>query len=270
MAGGLGSRHHLVQVGVDAIGRRGTERERQVAGFGQGHVARLDDDRRVPYGCLVELPGLERVRPHGVDVRALGEQRAVEDRIRARGAGTHDVGVGHRFGRAHRCAEPSRRGPIHQCLGGAGDLETTTSSSIGRTARIASRCEFACTPAPKTTSRWASGAARNRVASAETAAVRIAVSDDPSITARERLRRRVEQHVRRLDERQARLRILRGEGDEFHAQAFVAERRHQQDGAAGPLTPTSGAARSSRARRTPPRAPRSPSGRSAAGGRRRR
>ena len=64
------------------------------------------------------------------------------------------------------------------------DLETTTSSSIGRTARIASRCELACTPAPKITSRWASGAARNRVASAETAAVRIAVSDDPSITAR--------------------------------------------------------------------------------------
>ena len=62
-------------------------------------------------------------------------------------------------------------------------LAITRTSSIGRTARIASMCEVACTPAPKTTSRWASSDASRRVASADTAAVRIAVSAEPSITA---------------------------------------------------------------------------------------
>ncbi len=68
-------------------------------------------------------------------------------------------------------------------LAGFGDRDTTTTSSIGRTARIASRCDRACTPAPYRTRRRASSRARNRVARPLTAAVRSAVREAPSTIA---------------------------------------------------------------------------------------
>ena len=78
---------------------------------------------------------------------------------------------------------------------GASDSATSASTASGvrlhtrarsnrPSAAIASRCERACTPAPRIASSFASGLARARVATAETAAVRMAVTAEPSSTAR--------------------------------------------------------------------------------------
>ena len=61
--------------------------------------------------------------------------------------------------------------------------DTTTTSSIGRTARIASRCAEAWTPAPNRTRRLGPSRASSRVATPLTAAVRSAVSAAPSSVA---------------------------------------------------------------------------------------
>ena len=75
--------------------------------------------------------------------------------------------------------------------------------SMGRTARIASTCPWACGPRPKTSSRRASGAASARTASAETAGVRRFVSAMPSTRATGRERRGVEDDADALDARLA-------------------------------------------------------------------
>ena len=62
--------------------------------------------------------------------------------------------------------------------------DTTVTWSIGRTATIPSRCALPWLPAPNMTRREASGAAKCFVATADTAAVRVAVSASPSINAR--------------------------------------------------------------------------------------
>ena len=51
------------------------------------------------------------------------------------------------------------------------------------TAKIASTCDFACTPVPKTAPTFASFLARIPVARPETAPVRMAVTDYPSKVA---------------------------------------------------------------------------------------
>ena len=54
---------------------------------------------------------------------------------------------------------------------------------MSRTSGIASRCDFACTPAPRIASVCASSRASSFVATAETAAVRMAVIAEAFMTA---------------------------------------------------------------------------------------
>ena len=82
-----------------------------------------------------------------------------------------------------RAPSPSAAARATSASARAAPRETTTTSSMGRTTHIASRWAVAWTPAPNSTNRDASGRARRLVATPLTAAVRIAVSSVPSITA---------------------------------------------------------------------------------------
>ena len=96
----------------------------------------------------------------GVHVRSRREPVALEDRLARRRARADDVGAA----RAPPRASPPSR-----------PRSTCGSPRSGSTARIASTCERACTPAPRIATPARPGRASARVATAETAAVRIAV-----------------------------------------------------------------------------------------------
>jgi hypothetical protein len=77
------------------------------------------------------------------------------------------------------------RAPIcsHNAAARSGARPQTTISAAGRIVRIASTCRRACTPVPRIATLVASGRARTRVATADTAAVRMAVTAVASTSA---------------------------------------------------------------------------------------
>ena len=165
-----GTAHDLREVGdhVFRAERALADRDRQLSGLGERRFPRLHDDAGAQHRAGVQLPRRRLIAADGVHVHAGDEPVAVEERVAAgRACGSRlrrerrrpDVGADPRS-RLRDERPRSLRGARHD-----GDVP-----SANRHHRLEVRTGLHT--APKITSRSASGLARWRVASPDTAAVR--------------------------------------------------------------------------------------------------
>jgi hypothetical protein len=84
----------FMQIGeqVVALNDTGLEGDQEVSGLGEGTVVGVDDDAGATDGDVIQFAGGGLETADGVDVSALAEHVAIEERSLGGGAGTKDVG----------------------------------------------------------------------------------------------------------------------------------------------------------------------------------
>ena len=137
-------------------------------------LAAVAEQRRGGDRRRVELARRRRAGADRVDVRALGQPRTLEDRLARVGGGDHDVGVAHRVARAGGDLDAQSLGV---CACGRIDAHAVEVADEPQRAQVGGGLDPGAEDAPASARPRAPS---SRVASADTAAVRISVIADAS------------------------------------------------------------------------------------------